>query len=188
MNADSCLDLQGVKTVEKASRGDVNCMACSLALKTRSFPAVLDLLYLTLRVLEIRAVIITEGFLAPTDPQQPRGIHPCDGPLLQQAGPSCRKETDTDSSDPEELAAPSNPLSLPRDGGQEQVMRAFRRCKREDTEWNGGGGESGKEKATRGVTGGEHGVEGFMVTGWHSEDLSSEAEAREAPSARSGHT
>ncbi|KAJ1189440.1 hypothetical protein NDU88_006185 [Pleurodeles waltl] len=102
----------------------------------------------------------------------------CDGPLLHQAGPSC----------PEELAAMSNPFSLPGGEGQEQVMRPFRRRKSEHTEWNGGGGvESGKEKEMRGVTGGQQGVEGFVATGCHSEDLSEESEVQEEPSASSGH-
>ncbi|KAJ1141205.1 hypothetical protein NDU88_007540 [Pleurodeles waltl] len=52
--------------------------------------------------------------------------------MLQQAEPLCRTATDTASSDPEELAASSNPLPLPGNGGQEQGMRACWACKKED--------------------------------------------------------
>ncbi|KAJ1198666.1 hypothetical protein NDU88_002505 [Pleurodeles waltl] len=106
---------------------------------------------------------------------------------MLQAGPSCRTETDTGSSDPDELAASSNPLPLPGNREQGQVMRAFRWRIREDPTWTECVGASGGEKETRESTGGEHGIEGFTETSWHSEDLPEESEAWEAPRASPGH-
>ncbi|KAJ1082955.1 hypothetical protein NDU88_003116 [Pleurodeles waltl] len=111
----------------------------------------------------------------------------CDGPLFRQADLSCRTATDAASSDPEELAASSNPLPLLGNGGQEEVMRAFWGRKREYPTWTGKRGASGGEEETRGCTVCEDGKEDFAESSWHSVDHPEESEVREAPSASSGH-
>ncbi|KAJ1164447.1 hypothetical protein NDU88_004885 [Pleurodeles waltl] len=84
-----------------------------------------------------------------------RKLTPCDGPLLRRANLLCREEIATASSNPEEQEATSNPFSLLGVEGQEQSVRALLRCKREDPGMDGGGRESGEEKETRSVTGGD---------------------------------
>ncbi|KAJ1153419.1 hypothetical protein NDU88_006179 [Pleurodeles waltl] len=83
----------------------------------------------------------------------------------------------------------SNLFSLPGVEGQEQSVRSLLRRKREDPGMDGGGGgESGEEKETRSVIGGDRGEGHFVTMDYQTEGLSEESEAPDAPSASSGHT
>ncbi|KAJ1117782.1 hypothetical protein NDU88_005978 [Pleurodeles waltl] len=115
-------------------------------------------------------------------------LRACDGLLLQRADPLCREETTTTSSDPEEHAATTNPSALLGVEGQEQSVRAFRRCKRENPGMYGSDGEAGGEKETRSATGGDRGEGDLVATYYQPEDLHDESEVREAPSTSSGHS
>ncbi|KAJ1115513.1 hypothetical protein NDU88_003737 [Pleurodeles waltl] len=66
-------------------------------------------------------------------------------------------------------------------------MRACRARKRQDPTWTVGVGATGREKETRDITGGEHDIEGFVESGWRSEDLPEESEVWEAPSSSFSH-
>ncbi|KAJ1092268.1 hypothetical protein NDU88_005379 [Pleurodeles waltl] len=111
----------------------------------------------------------------------------CDGPLLQNADPSCREErTAAVFPDPEEYDAPSYPLPLPGEGGQGKSMRAVHGDKKEDTERSGERREV-DEKDTRGTRDGDQGDGGFAETNCRSIGLPQESVVREVPSANSGH-